>query len=81
VLVVGLVGLLGALVAAPGASAGDLATCNAWRSSRGTKRILLSNAIGAAHLLTKVRRFQESPPEAPMALYAESDLARVCSLR
>jgi hypothetical protein len=58
-----------------------LATCNEWRGSRGTARILLANSIGAAHLLTKKHRLQESPADAPVALYSEADLQRICSGR
>jgi gamma-glutamylcyclotransferase (GGCT)/AIG2-like uncharacterized protein YtfP len=72
----------GALLAAalpPSALALDtLATCNAWRSSHGSARLLLGNSLGAAHYLTKQQRLQESPVEAPVALYSDSDLQRVC---
>ena len=56
----------------------SLAECNRWRSSHGQARIELGNRIGAASYLTKMKRLQESPPEAPVALYAESDLERSC---
>jgi gamma-glutamylcyclotransferase (GGCT)/AIG2-like uncharacterized protein YtfP len=57
----------------------SLADCNRWRSSHGQARIELGNRIGAASYLTKRQRLQESPPEAPVALYAESDLERACN--
>ncbi len=67
----------GALV--PGARAEtSLSDCNHWRSSHGLSRIELANQIGAASYLTKMHRLQQSPPEAPVALYAESDLERAC---
>ncbi len=72
----------GALLAAalpPAALALDtLATCNAWRRSHGSAKVLLGNSLGEAHYLTKQQRLQESPPEAPVALYSNSDLQRVC---
>ena len=75
----------GALLAAalhPSALALDtLATCNAWRGSHGSARLLLGNSLGAAHYLTKQQRLQESPAEAPVALYSDSDLQRVCGGR
>ena len=75
----------GALLAAalpPSALAIDtLATCNAWRGSHGSARLLLGNSLGAAHYLTKQQRLQESPAEAPVALYSDSDLQRVCGGR
>lgn len=55
-----------------------LSTCNAWRGSHGSARALLGNSLGAAHHLTKKRRLQESPAEAPVALYSDSDLQRLC---
>ncbi|MBW4529309.1 MAG: gamma-glutamylcyclotransferase [Aphanothece saxicola GSE-SYN-MK-01-06B] len=55
-----------------------LATCHAWRRSHGSARVVLGNSLGAAHYLTKKQRLQESPPEAPVALYSDSDLQRVC---
>jgi gamma-glutamylcyclotransferase (GGCT)/AIG2-like uncharacterized protein YtfP len=58
-----------------------LSTCNAWRGSRGTERVLLGNSLGAAHYLTKRQRLQESPAEAPVALYSNSDLQRLCGSR
>jgi len=65
---------------APGALRAEtsLAECNLWRSSHGVGRIVLGNQIGAASYLTKMHRLQQSPPEAPVALYAESDLDRAC---
>jgi len=70
--------LMGAL--APGSLQAEtsLAECNSWRSSHGVTRIELGNQIGAANYLTKMHRLQQSPPEAPVALYAESDLERAC---
>ena len=47
-------------------------------ASHGSARLLLGNSLGAAHYLTKKQRLQESPPEAPVALYSDSDLQRVC---
>ncbi|AFY27954.1 gamma-glutamylcyclotransferase family protein [Cyanobium gracile] len=55
-----------------------LSLCTAWRGSRGTERVLLGNSLGAAHYLTKKQRLQESPSEAPVALYSDSDLQRLC---
>lgn len=57
------------------------AACAAWRSSHGTARILLGNQIGAENYLSKSRRFQESPPDAPVDLYSVLDLRRVCDER
>ena len=72
-------GVLLAAALPPAALALDtLATCNAWRASHGSARLLLGNSLGAAHYLTKKQRLQESPPEAPVALYSDSDLQRVC---
>ena len=66
----------------PAALAFDtLSTCKAWRGSRGSERLLLGNSLGAAHHLTKKQRLQESPAEAPLALYSESDLRRLCGSR
>jgi gamma-glutamylcyclotransferase (GGCT)/AIG2-like uncharacterized protein YtfP len=73
--------LLAAALPAPSPALDTLAACNEWRGSRGTARILLANSIGAAHLLTKKHRLQESPADAPVALYSEGDLQRVCSGR
>jgi gamma-glutamylcyclotransferase (GGCT)/AIG2-like uncharacterized protein YtfP len=79
-LVVGGAALLAtALPAAlPALALDTLATCNAWRGSHGSARLLLGNSLGAAHYLTKQQRLQESPVEAPVALYSDSDLQRVC---
>ncbi|MCS5691605.1 gamma-glutamylcyclotransferase [Cyanobium sp. FGCU-6] len=68
---------------APAAAGGfdNQAACSAWRSSHGSARILLGNQIGAENYLSKSRRFQESPPEQPVALYSVIDLQRVCSER
>jgi hypothetical protein len=72
---------LAAALASPSLALDTLAACKEWRSSRGTSRILLANSIGAAHLLTKKHRLQESPADAPVALYSEGDLQRICSSR
>lgn len=58
-----------------------LGACQSWQNSRGLARIEVANSIGAAHYLTKMKRLQESDPAAPVSLYSESDLARVCSER
>jgi len=58
-----------------------LGACQAWQNSRGEARIEVANSIGAAHYLTKMQRLQESDPAAPVSLYSESDIARVCSER
>jgi gamma-glutamylcyclotransferase (GGCT)/AIG2-like uncharacterized protein YtfP len=55
-----------------------LAACNRWHRSQGVIRIELGNQIGATNYLTKMQRLQQSPPEAPVELYAESDLERTC---
>ncbi len=73
--------LLAAALPMPLFALDTLASCNEWRGSRGTARILVANSIGAAHLLTKKHRLQESPADAPVALYSEGDLQRVCSGR
>ena len=74
--------VLTALLGASPASAFDsLSRCNAWQRSHGVERILLGNAIGASNYLTKRQLQLESPPEAPIPLYRESDLQRVCSAR
>jgi len=63
----------------PAALAFDtLSSCNAWRGSHGSARVLLGNSLGAAHYLTKKLRLQESPAAAPVALYSDSDLQRLC---
>lgn len=73
---------LSLLLWAGAAPAGDtLSRCSAWQRSHGVERILLGNAIGAAHYLTKREKLLESPPDAPITLYSESDLQRVCSSR
>jgi|GEM_PF-664758 gamma-glutamylcyclotransferase (GGCT)/AIG2-like uncharacterized protein YtfP len=70
------------LAALPAAAAYDnQATCAAWRSSHGTARIQLGNQIGAENRLSKSRRFQESPAEAPVELYSVIDLRRACDER
>ena len=66
------------LVPASLQAATGLAVCNRWHSSHGLARLELGNQIGAVHYLTKMQRLQQSPPEAPVALYAESDLERAC---
>ncbi len=58
-----------------------LGACHSWQNSRGQARIEVANSIGAAHYLTKMKRLQESDPAAPVSLYSESDVARVCSER
>jgi gamma-glutamylcyclotransferase (GGCT)/AIG2-like uncharacterized protein YtfP len=58
-----------------------LAACRAWQRSSGDERIRRGNAIGAAHVLTKVRRHQESSEDEPIAHYSVNDLRRVCSTR
>lgn len=65
-------------LAAPARAADTLALCRAWQGSHGTERILLGNALGAAHHLTKDVRLRESPPDQPVALYRSSDLQQVC---
>lgn len=67
-------------LALPAGAFDTLAACQAWRSSRGLARIELANSIGEAHALTKRHAFQESSPEAPVALYSPSDIQRVCRL-
>ena len=37
--------------------------------------------VDGSHYLTKMKRLQESDPAAPVPLYSESDIARVCSER
>jgi hypothetical protein len=76
VLVLGGAALLAA--AFPALALDTLATCNAWRGSHGSARVLLGNSLGGAHYLTKKQRLQESPADAPVALYSDSDLQRVC---
>lgn len=74
--------LLSPIANASAASAADtIALCNAWRTSSGDSRIRLANSLGAAHYLTKQKRLQTSPQEAPAALYSDSDLQRVCAMR
>jgi gamma-glutamylcyclotransferase (GGCT)/AIG2-like uncharacterized protein YtfP len=73
--------LLAAALPTPSMALDTLASCNAWRGSRGTARILLGNSIGAAHYLTKMHRLQDSPADAPVALYSDSDLQRACGGR
>jgi len=58
-----------------------LGACQSWQNSRGLARIEVANSIGAAHYLTKMKRLQESDPAAPVSLYSEGDVARVCSER
>jgi gamma-glutamylcyclotransferase (GGCT)/AIG2-like uncharacterized protein YtfP len=70
--------LLGALAPASLRADTGLAACNRWQRSQGVSRIELGNQIGAAHYLTKLQRLQQSPPQAPVALYAASDLQRAC---
>ncbi|MCT0207546.1 gamma-glutamylcyclotransferase [Synechococcus sp. CS-1332] len=80
-LVAGGVALLSAVLPCPALALDTLASCNAWRGSRGTARILLGNSIGAAHYLTKMQRLQDSSADAPVALYSDSDLQRACGGR
>ncbi len=63
---------------APAAPADTIALCRAWQGSHGLERILLGNALGAAHHLTKNERLRDSPPERPVALYRTTDLQQVC---
>lgn len=65
----------------PGWAFDTLGACQSWQNSRGQARIEVANSIGAAHYLTKMKRLQESDPAAPVPLYSESDIARVCSER
>jgi gamma-glutamylcyclotransferase (GGCT)/AIG2-like uncharacterized protein YtfP len=58
-----------------------LGACQSWQNSRGRARIEMANSIGAANYLTKMKKLQESDPEAPVSLYSESDIWRVCSER
>jgi gamma-glutamylcyclotransferase (GGCT)/AIG2-like uncharacterized protein YtfP len=77
------IGLLGLGLPGPALAGGfdNQAACAAWRSSHGTARILLGNQIGAENYLSKSKRFQQSPPEAPVDLYSVIDLRRVCDER
>lgn len=70
--------LLAAALPCPALALDNLVTCNAWRGSNGRARVLLGNSLGAAHYLTKQQRLQESPADAPVALYSDSDLQRIC---
>ncbi|MEB3168158.1 MAG: hypothetical protein VKK97_05430 [Synechococcaceae cyanobacterium] len=71
-----------ALLAPRAAAAFDtIGRCQAWQGSHGIERILLGNAIGAAHYLTKRQKLLQSPAEAPLPLYRDSDLQRVCGGR
>ena len=65
----------------PAWSFDTLGACQSWQNSRGLARIEGANSIGAAHYLTKMQRLQESDPAAPVSLYSEGDVARVCSER
>jgi len=65
----------------PGWAFDTLGACQSWQNSRGQARIEVANSIGAAHYLTKMKRLQESDPAAPVPLYSEGDIARVCSER
>lgn len=62
-------------------AAAELPSCRAWRDSRGLERIRLGNRLGEAHYLTKNRRLQTSPEEAPISLYRPSDLRHLCDER
>ena len=55
--------------------------CRAWLASHGEERIRLANSLGAAHYLTKNQRLQTSPEQAPVSLYRDSDLRRLCDDR
>jgi hypothetical protein len=76
-------GLLGAWPLASALAGGfdTLGACQAWRSSHGTIRIILANAIGEAHYLTKRHPFADSSPDRPVLLYDPGDIARVCGGR
>jgi gamma-glutamylcyclotransferase (GGCT)/AIG2-like uncharacterized protein YtfP len=65
----------------PGWAFDTLGACQSWQNSRGQARIEVANSIGAALYLTKMKRLQESDPAAPVPLYSEGDIARVCSER
>ncbi len=65
----------------PAWSFDTLGACQSWQNSRGLARIEGANSIGAAHYLTKMKRLQESDPAAPVSLYSEGDVARVCNER
>jgi hypothetical protein len=67
--------------ATPGHAGDSQARCNAWQRSHGVERILLANRIGAANYLTKRQKLLESPSDAPISLYHDSDLQRVCGMR
>lgn len=69
------------LLVAPRPAAADLALCRAWRQSGGQEHILLGNRLGESHYLTKNRRLQGSPEQAPISLYRLSDLRRLCDDR
>jgi hypothetical protein len=56
-------------------------SCRAWRASQGEERIRLGNRLGEVHYLTKNRRLETSPEEAPISLYRASDLRRLCEER
>jgi gamma-glutamylcyclotransferase (GGCT)/AIG2-like uncharacterized protein YtfP len=67
------------LIPPPPAPATDsLALCRAWLASHGPERVLLGNALGAAHYLTKDVRLRESEANQPVALYRSSDLQQLC---
>jgi gamma-glutamylcyclotransferase (GGCT)/AIG2-like uncharacterized protein YtfP len=65
----------------PAPAADSLALCRAWLQSHGPERVLLGNALGAAHYLTKDVRLRESSAEEPVALYRSSDLQQLCRTR
>jgi hypothetical protein len=65
----------------PGWAFDTLGACQSWQNSRGQARIEVANSIGAAHYLTKMKRLQESDSAAPVPLYSEGDIARLCSER
>ena len=64
-----------------GSAAAELPSCRAWHASQGEARIRLGNRLGEAHYLTKNRRLQTSPEQAPISLYRPSDLRRLCDER
>jgi hypothetical protein len=62
-------------------AAAEVQGCRAWRDSRGVERIRLGNRLGEAQYLTRNRRLQTSPDQAPISLYRPSDLRRLCDDR
>ena len=86
-----LLGAIALITSGAAATAGSAATaattgsavadCRAWLASHGEARIRLGNQLGAAHYLTKNQRLQTSPEDAPVTLYRNSDLRRLCDGR